>query len=459
MLSCIVGNKSINSFDYEEIKLREWSNKGILKCPECEEKVIYCNGDYKIPYFKHEVGSECSGNSYYEPMTEEHVDGIKTLYNRLKEIEGVQNLEVEKYIKNTKQRPDIYFEYKGNRYCIEYQCSPISTQYNKRHELYQLEGINDIWILGFDNFYIEEIDALINKEKRLLESKKDRFWYRIQEQIDKYINMKNNKEVVFQRKRAKSIEDEINYSDSPLIYYNSKAGYLYKATDVVAINDRNKIMTQTSKMVLKMIELKEVQLKDILLKTNSPLNTDVNKLKYILKYRNNDIKILSKKYRGIEITYCMWWGVIEKVRCEYSKHYGFNKDVDISFKDNELKDILSIIDDFIYNANKLYDENKQTVEDIINIEEYYRDIQKIIKRYNCEIKKIKDRNIYIKSELCIPSKTIELLEGNNLFSKIKIYSNYIEFKSNKYNINKSTMKDLLTTIISNEIRRVRYGQI
>ena len=460
MLSCIIGSKSINSFDYDEAKLREWSNKEILKCPECNERVIYCKGDYKIPYFKHEIGSECSGNKYYEPMTEEHINGIKMLYNRLKEIKGVGNLEVEKYIKNTKQRPDIYFEYEGERYCIEYQCSPISTQYNKRHELYQLEGINDIWILGFDNFHIEEIDALINKEKRLLESKKDRvLTYMIQEKIDKYINMKNNKKVTFERKRVKSIEDEINYSESPLIYYNPKAGYLYKATDVATISDRNKIMTQTSKMVLKMIEIKEVQLKDILLKTNSPLNTDANKLKYVLKYRNNDIKILSKKYRGFDITYYMWRGTIEKIRCEYSKYYGFNKDIDISFKDNNLKDILSTIDDFIYNANKLYDKNKQVIEDIINIKEYYKDILKIITRYNCKIKKIKDKKVYIKSELCIPTKSIELLEGGNLFDNIKIYSNYIEFKGNKYNISKSTMEDTLTTIISDEIRRIRYGQV
>lgn len=144
MLSCIVGNKSVNSFDYEEHKLREWSNKKILRCPECGERVIYCNGDYKIAYFKHEVASECKGNLYSEPITEEHIGGIKSIYNKLKTIQGITNLEVEKYIVNTKQRPDIYFEYKGQRYCIEYQCSLIATQYNKRHELYELEGIKDI---------------------------------------------------------------------------------------------------------------------------------------------------------------------------------------------------------------------------------------------------------------------------------------------------------------------------
>lgn len=157
MLSCIVGNKSVNSFIYEETKLRKWSNKGILRCPECGEKVIYCNGDYKVPYFRHEAKSDCIG-SYSEPMTDEHINGIKLLFDRLSEIEGVSNLEVEKYIKNTRQRPDIYFEYEGDRYCIEYQCSPISTQYNRRHELYELENIKDIWILGTEKYNFDKYE-------------------------------------------------------------------------------------------------------------------------------------------------------------------------------------------------------------------------------------------------------------------------------------------------------------
>lgn len=151
MLSCIVGNKSINTFEYSKSKLKEWSDKGILKCPECEESLIYCHGDFKIPYFKHRVKSDCNG-AYSEENTEEHREGIQNLYLWLKNQDEVSNIEIEKYIHNTKQRPDIYFEIGGKRYCIEYQCSPISTQYNKRHELYSLEGIYDIWILGENKF-------------------------------------------------------------------------------------------------------------------------------------------------------------------------------------------------------------------------------------------------------------------------------------------------------------------
>lgn len=197
MLSCIVGNKSVNSFDYEEHKLREWSNKKILRCPECGERVIYCNGDYKIAYFKHEVASECKGNLYSEPITEEHIGGIKSIYNKLKTIQGITNLEVEKYIVNTKQRPDIYFEYKGQRYCIEYQCSPIATQYNKRHELYELEGIKDIWILGTNKYCFEKY-----------------------EEFKDYIS--------FNEKNLKTIEDEIDKGIMSLLYFNEKDKVIYK---------------------------------------------------------------------------------------------------------------------------------------------------------------------------------------------------------------------------------------
>lgn len=196
MLSCIVGNKSVNSFIYEETKLRKWSNKGILKCPECGEKVIYCNGDYKVPYFRHDAKSDCVG-SYSEPMTDEHINGIKLLFDRLSEIEGVSNLEVEKYIKNTRQRPDIYFEYEGDRYCIEYQCSPISTQYNRRHELYELENIKDIWILGTEKY-----------------------------NFDKY--EKDNEKIHFKEKKIKTIEDEVDKSSSPLLYLDVLSEVLYR---------------------------------------------------------------------------------------------------------------------------------------------------------------------------------------------------------------------------------------
>lgn len=459
MLSCIVGNKSINSFDYDEVKLREWSNKEILRCPECGERVIYCKGDYKIPYFKHEVASECGGGSYYEPMTDEHIIGIKQLYEMFKEIEGIENLEVEKYIRNTKQRPDIYFEYNNERYCIEYQCSPISTQYNKRHELYELEGIKDIWILGFDNFYIEPIERLISVTESKLERHRGNILESgIKNELEKYIKMKDENIIIFNRKRVKSIEDEINYSDMPLMYYNYKANYIYKTTGMFTINNKNTIMTQTSKIVLKVIDLKNAEFQDIIAKTNSPIDTNENKLKYILRYRNKDIKILSEKYNGLYPMYSMYYGSIEHIEYDYSVYYGFNKDVRIDFKNVDIEDILSSIDDFIYNSNKLYEKNKTKIDNYNVIKKYHTLILSMLEKYNHKIKKIGNRKINIKIDLNMPSGKIEMLETGNLF-KLNVFPKHIEFKNEKYEIDEFTITDKLSNIISNEIRRIRYGQI
>ena len=283
MLSCIIGNKSINSFDYEESKLREWSNKQILRCPECDERVIYCKGDYKIPYFKHEVASDCVGNKYYEPMTEEHVNGIKTLYERLKNMEGIENLEVEKYIKNTKQRPDIYFEYKGERYCIEYQCSPISTQYNKRHELYELEGIKDIWILGTEKYNFEGF-------------------------------IETDKHIKFKEKKIKAIEDEIDRGEYPLLYI--KDDNIYKINDIgfTCIHRWNSryetfkenILKTKVGLTLNKYKIDNVKISDLVLKPNKNIKEIIKRTNDVIVEAEGICRDILKKYnKSVKFMYSL----------------------------------------------------------------------------------------------------------------------------------------------------------
>lgn len=164
MLSCIIGVKSINSFDYEEAKLREWSNKGVLRCPECGEKVIYCKGDYKIPYFRHEVGTSCDGgNSYYEPMTEEHIEGIKILYNRLKEIDGVINLEVEKKVTevNIKCKTDFIFQYN-----LDMDRFPIFTLKRRNNWKYDLQTHGIISSIAFIKMLDRYVEGVNNENQK-----------------------------------------------------------------------------------------------------------------------------------------------------------------------------------------------------------------------------------------------------------------------------------------------------
>lgn len=152
MLSCKVGNTLINSIDYQEKDLRSWSKRKLLKCPVCNNSVVYRNGLIKMPHFAHEKDSDCT-YSFYENESKEHASGKVLLYKALKKIDSINNLKLEAYIPETKQRPDLYFEINKQRFVIEYQCSPpLLSEFKERRELYKLAGIKDIWIFGTEKY-------------------------------------------------------------------------------------------------------------------------------------------------------------------------------------------------------------------------------------------------------------------------------------------------------------------
>lgn len=156
MLTCKVGNTIINCFDekYDKYTLKHWSDKNRLICPDCGKPYEYCHGEIVSPYFRHKEKTECD-MLYHEPETEEHIKGKISLYSwllDLQEQDVIQNVKLESYILETRQRPDLYFEYNGDRYVIEYQCSPIASEFLERRELYKLAKVKDIWILGTDKF-------------------------------------------------------------------------------------------------------------------------------------------------------------------------------------------------------------------------------------------------------------------------------------------------------------------
>lgn len=95
--------------------------------------------------------NECE-DKYSESETEEHLNGKRDLYEWIKNQDGVTNAVLEGWISDTKQRPDIMFDYKGLSCVIEFQCSPISSEYLERHDLYNAAGIKAIWILGEEKY-------------------------------------------------------------------------------------------------------------------------------------------------------------------------------------------------------------------------------------------------------------------------------------------------------------------
>ena len=153
MITAKIGEKFVNCFDGEHSRetLKTWADKGILKCPACGKEYEYCHGRVVRPYFRHKEKTDCV-DKYSEPETNEHIQGKIALYNWIKEQDDITDVILEAWIPETKQRPDIAFKYNGEQYVFEFQCSPISTVYLERHELYQTAGIKDIWILGTEKY-------------------------------------------------------------------------------------------------------------------------------------------------------------------------------------------------------------------------------------------------------------------------------------------------------------------
>lgn len=153
MLTGKIGNEIINCYDGTRSKeqLKKWTKKKIILCPVCNRPYEYCHGKVKTPYFRHMDKEKCE-DKYSESETEEHIQGKRDLYEWIKKQNGITNAILEGWIPETKQRPDIMFEYNNKRYVIEYQCSPIASEYFERHELYQAVGIRDIWICGTEKY-------------------------------------------------------------------------------------------------------------------------------------------------------------------------------------------------------------------------------------------------------------------------------------------------------------------
>lgn len=155
MIRAKIGNKDIyccDSYlgDYDKDDLKNWASKGLLKCPACNKEFEYCHGKIISPYFRHKDKVEC--DLFGEPETDEHIAGKQILYNWISKQKGVSEVILEGYVPSTHQRPDIIFKYNNKTYVIEFQCSPISSEYKERHRLYQVAGIIDFWVLGTQKY-------------------------------------------------------------------------------------------------------------------------------------------------------------------------------------------------------------------------------------------------------------------------------------------------------------------
>lgn len=129
----------------KQIHARNIMNKPVeeYRCPACLNRVIYRSGPRTIPHFAHRSKETCQAAA--ESETADHLSGKTNLYRWL--VRCNMDVELEKYLTEIKQRPDIYVKKENNLYAIEYQCSPIHEElFLKRTMGYINAGIVPIWI-------------------------------------------------------------------------------------------------------------------------------------------------------------------------------------------------------------------------------------------------------------------------------------------------------------------------
>ncbi|WP_158234664.1 competence protein CoiA [Lentibacillus sediminis] len=114
-------------------------------CPSCGQQVMMKAGRLTTPHFAHKSAGVCPSSEGGEGAY--HAQGKLFLYKWLTH-QGL-DAELEAYLPDISQRPDILLRLNGRRIAIEYQCARIPNELvNRRNQGYQEAGITPIWILG-----------------------------------------------------------------------------------------------------------------------------------------------------------------------------------------------------------------------------------------------------------------------------------------------------------------------
>ncbi|MFJ5769219.1 competence protein CoiA [Psychrobacillus sp. NPDC093180] len=135
----------IISANYSRQFLNDLKGKSTFQCLQCKEEVILKSGPIKIPHFAHKRRSECI-HSFSEGESEDHLNGKLQLHTFFQQRNSKPQLE--SYIPNIKQRPDILVHYNHSQVAVEYQCSHILPSIiEDRNRGYKQHQIEPLWIL------------------------------------------------------------------------------------------------------------------------------------------------------------------------------------------------------------------------------------------------------------------------------------------------------------------------
>lgn len=131
----------------DKMNASDCTNEIPVTCPGCGAPVFLKKGSKTMAHFCHYAQSDCQ--QFSEGETERHLGGKQKLYDWLK----AQNLQVEMeaWLPELKQRPDLLVTIGERKIALEYQCSPIPfTRLKERTNGYTQNGYEVYWICGTD---------------------------------------------------------------------------------------------------------------------------------------------------------------------------------------------------------------------------------------------------------------------------------------------------------------------
>lgn len=161
------GDRVMASKDNADI-ISDLAKDKLLICPECNSLLTFKNGEVKIPHFAHKT--KCT-YLYWEPESEEHIQGKLAVKYRLERLYPNSKVYIEYSVKETNQRSDVMVVHPNNeKWAFEIQLSkiPLSTLI-ERHELYKAAGIQDFWLLGAKAFEVINLSTAEKAERNVVE--------------------------------------------------------------------------------------------------------------------------------------------------------------------------------------------------------------------------------------------------------------------------------------------------
>lgn len=118
---------------------------GSFFCPVCHESVILKQGTHRRRHFAHKQQSSCR---FAEAESQYHMLGKDRLFHWL-QTQHITDLQLEPYLPEIQQRPDLLFTYCDVSIPLEFQCSSLSKQvFQERMKGYHSQHLFPLWIQG-----------------------------------------------------------------------------------------------------------------------------------------------------------------------------------------------------------------------------------------------------------------------------------------------------------------------